>query len=177
MGKRKTYRSFGKTTKQWNRLYESYKTKAKARGLRLIDLVGKKDFKKTYSELKTSGSKNVNKTIVKDTKKLNEFEIYLKKYNIYKRKGYILGDVLSEEEYKVIKESYASERNVPFAIAENSLFTSKLQAKNLKLHYDMLGLTKKAKTSDFYKNNEITEAFWSEIEARGGWDQAFNYGD
>ena len=201
MAKRKR-RSYGKTTKQWDKLYRDYRSKLK--GERGLVRLTKTEFKKIWSS-RPEGT--TIRDIAHGTRKEDEYSKYERKYQSYERSGYEMGKKVSKEAFAQQLEEYGSvesliefQRNVTKKqgetwmdhlktlkkkyknvldefkkqIEENPNNTELMEGYNNFLQYqDILTLKK----TDFFKENEKSQKFWDLIEIFGGWEEAFDYQD
>lgn len=177
---RKKRRTYGKTAKQWDALYNRYKAQLKyERGLVKLN---KSEFEKAWA---TRSEGTTIKDIVAQTRKdsLDPFKKYQILYKREERKGYKLSKILSEETFKEQVAEYGSVESVLQAHFE----VSKRQVENWLEHLDILrkkhekeleesGITKMT-AADFYKDNDKAAAFWALIDSLGGWEEAFEYND
>ena len=162
MAKRKSY---GKTTKQWNQLYNKYKSKLK--GQRGISRLNKTEFKQAW--INRSKGTTVS-DLVQQTRKEDTYIGYEREYSRAEKRGVQLGAKLSR---KAFEQQFSEYRNIKDLI-ESQFFVSRKQAENWVKHAQRIGL-KDININDFFKENNKSTEFWSKIEELGGWEAAFEY--
>lgn len=161
MAKRKSY---GKTTKQWDILYNKYKNKLK--GARGLSRLNKTEFKQAW--INRSKGTTVS-DLARQTRKEDIHIRYEREYSRAETRGIQLGAKLSK---KAFEQEFGEYRNVK-DLVESQFFVSRKQAENWKEHAQKLGI--EVNITDFFKINEKHDEFWAAIEARGGWEEAFEY--
>ena len=160
--KRKTY---GKTAKQWDNLYNKYKEPLKYQ--RGITKLTKSEFKEAW--FNRNPGETV-KDLIKQTRNESLYSQYKREYKKTEKKGFVLADILSEKAF----EQQFSEYGTIKELTEGQLFVSKKQSKNWVEHAKKLGIN--LKESDALAMNEKYDLFWDAISALGGWEVAFEYG-
>lgn len=161
MAKRKSY---GKTAKQWDILYNKYKNKLK--GQRGLSKLNKTEFKQAWVNRAKGTTVS---DLVQQTRKEDMHIRYEREYLRAEIRGVQLGAKLSK---KAFEQEFGEYRNVK-DLVESQFFVSRKQAENWKKHAEKLGI--EVNITDFFKINEKHDEFWAAIEARGGWEEAFEY--
>lgn len=161
MAKRKSY---GKTAKQWDNLYNKYKKELK--GQRGLSKLNKTEFKQAW----VNRSKGTTVSdLVKQTRKEDVYTKYEREYSRAEARGIQLGSKLSK---RAFDQEFGEYRNTK-DLVESQFFVSRKQAENWMKHAQKLGI--EANITDFFKINKKHDEFWAAIEARGGWEEAFEY--
>lgn len=163
MKKNRKPKSYGKTAKQWDTLYNRYKE-----GLRYqhgITRLTKTEFKEAWSK---RGKKETIATLVEKTKTESLYSQYLRVREKNIKKGYASKKELSEKAFYSQIGEYNN--NVKSFVEYESLITRK-QAKNWSEHAAFLGMD--VSIDDFRAMNDKYDAFWALVNSLGGWEVAF----
>lgn len=173
----KKRRTFGKTTKQWDNLYN--KLKRELKGEHGVTRLTKTEFKEVWTKRPKGTTIN---DIARALRKEDEFKQYERKYSRLEKQGYGISNKLSETKFKQQLEEY---KNLD-ELVEAHLFVSRKQAKNWKEHLEKmrnkyeeeleeLGILD-LNERDFLKSGEKHDLFWDFIDRHGGWNEVFEYG-
>ena len=160
----KKRKSYGKTTKQWDILYNKYKSKLK--GERGLNRLNKTEFKQAW----TNRSKGTTVSdLARQTRREDAYIGYEREYARAEARGIQLGAKLSKKAFQQESGEYRNTKD----LVESQFFVSRKQAENWMKHAQKLGI--EANITDFFKINERHDEFWAAIEALGGWEEAFEY--